>query len=98
MKPAKAKKHQFDLLQSVTVIYMPHPNKPHDPPATIVRVYRDENVMRPGYVLDNDDIHEAIAKIDAFYRREIALAVVDLPRVRRVEVTDQFGTGIVIEN
>lgn len=101
-KPAK-QQHQFDRLQSVTVINLRAGAEPggviaFQHPETVVRVYRDENVLMPGFVIANQDLYDAIKDIDRMYRREIALALVDLPRVRRVEVTDNEGTGIVIEN
>lgn len=96
-QPPAKKEHEYDLLQSVTVIRLMR-NRTTEEIATIIRVWRDQKKLQPNFQIDDQDLRDAIADVDPFYRDQILKRLIDLPRVRRVEVTDHEGCGIIAEN
>ena len=67
----------------------------------VVRVWREEESIQETY--ENSDIAEEVRRIcGAYYeaseasRKDIVAALVDLPRINAVEVTNVNGDGVVV--
>lgn len=61
---------------------------------TVVQVWRDEEDDGPWH-LSNMDLEREARKFHPTYHKEIAYALIEMPRVRRVEVVCYFsGDGI----
>lgn len=97
-RPPKEERHPYELLQSITTIKLEHPHDKTRGVVTTVRVWRDQKKLQASYHIDDQDLRDALARIDPYYRKEIVEAIVDLPGVRRIMVTDAEGDGFVVEN
>lgn len=96
------KQHRFESIQSITTMRLMQVRVKaevvSEEVATVIRVWRDQKKLQPNYQIDDQDLWDAIANIDPFYRDIIMEKLIDLPGVRRVEMTDAIGCGFVVEN
>jgi hypothetical protein len=88
--------HEYDLVMSVTRFELDGEGACET--TTMVTAYRQESDLGP-HLLSNLDIKEAVmGKVHYADVRAIAMAIIALPRMRRVEAIECFsGAGIVIE-